>query len=298
MSNKYGVEIEVEGVPSPFSVANGHFEPDGSLRNHGIEYISDVLDGEDATKAWNEDVVSQLVGIGADFSRRCGVHIHIDFRGKTSKQIRVFLHRYLTMERHICSVVGFGRDKNTFCLPWLDNDGDFQAISNYVRTGRSSTVERASKYTALNIRPLSYQGSIEFRMLPSLPTVTLFNQVVDIFKDIQEMTQANLIAKYQIPPQDVLEADAFYSNLKKRTPEQQSFEFLDEHFGSSVPEEEEDRPRPRSRSRSLTMPSFPLFDDTTAARMYGGSEHPPQVPQPSLSALDEQSVIQYLQENF
>lgn len=282
MSNKYGIEIEVEGVTSPFSVDNGHFEPDGSLRNNGIEYISDVLDGEEAAKAWNADVVAKLVSIGADFSTRCGVHIHIDFRTRTSKQIRVFIHRYLTMERYICSVVGFGRDKNTFCLPWLDNDGDFQAISNYIRTGRSSTVDRASKYTALNLRPLAYQGSIEFRMLPSLPTVALFNQVVDIFKDIQEMTQASLIAKYQIPPQDVLEADAFYSNLKKKTTEQQSFEFLEEHFGVPVAETSESEPLRRDFASSS------WFTAPTA--------HP--ATQQAMASLDEQAVIQYLQENF
>ena len=231
--SSYGIEIEAEGVRDPFYIPEGHYEPDGSLRNNGMEYISTILPGASLAKAWHNNVIQKLQEIGASFSQRCGVHIHIDFREKSDTEVKDFIHKYLLMERRICSIIGHGRDKNTFCLPWLDNDGDFTYIKDYF-TGRRrrSFLENTSKYTALNLRPLAYQGSIEFRMLPTIPDTNLFSQVVDIFEDLQNLTPTEVIEKYQISREDKAEAEAFFGNLNKTAPDE-NMEFLSEHF--SVP---------------------------------------------------------------
>ena len=227
---QYGVEIEAENIFEPFPIDRGRFEEDGSLRNGGIEYISEILGSPSEAKKFHEVVIESLLENGADFSERCGVHIHVNMKDRSREEISSFLHKYLLMERKIFSIVGHNRDHNTFCLPLLDSDGDFSDLKRYLRTGSYSALLETSKYIALNFIPIYTQGSIEFRMLQTTNDLSIFNQVVDIIEDINELNETELVQKYQINEKDVLEANAYYGNLISNTPNPRDMEFLEHHF--------------------------------------------------------------------
>ena len=101
---KIGIEVEVENLPNPIPYPNSVIKHDGSLRNNGIEYVSTILDNEVAAKQWYSGLLSLLTAAEADFNKRCGVHIHMNFRG-TNKGVRqAFLLKYLVIERNAKAV--------------------------------------------------------------------------------------------------------------------------------------------------------------------------------------------------
>lgn len=224
---KYGIEIEAENIREPFTVGMGTATTDGSLRNGGVEYVSVILDDVDMAKQWHSEVVARLVEEGADFSSRCGTHIHMDFRSSTVATRKKFLEKYLLVERYLVSLIP-SRKRNNFCLPLLDYDGDIENIRR-VLEGQHRYFEVLSKYSALNLKPLLSQGSIEFRMLPSLPTVDLFNEVIDTLEYIRNNTVSNVVKKFKVSRKDQLEVQAFMKVMFKKV-DTSSMEFLDKHF--------------------------------------------------------------------
>ncbi len=226
---KLGIEVEVENLPNPVPYPNSVIKPDGSLRNNGIEYVSEVLDNELTAKQWYSGLLAQLNAAEADFNKRCGVHIHMNFRG-TNKGVRqAFLLKYLVVERHLLSLIPQRRGSN-FCLPLLDYDGDLDNFRKYFSDLEGTrSCHYMSKYSALNLKPLMTLGTMEFRALPSLSTPELFNQVLDILVFIRKKTINQIIAKYNIPMRDVLEAKAFMRVITAQR-DTSSMEFLDSHF--------------------------------------------------------------------
>ena len=229
---RVGIEIEAENIPDPFPVRDGYWEEDGSLRNSGIEYVSEVLIGTDEGKDWHRDVINKLVEEDAVFSSRCGVHIHMDFSDKLSdpENVKKFVRNYLLVERYIVSLLPETRRKSTFCLPLLDYDGDYYAIKMSLRTQSSIALNSCSKYSALNLQPIVRQGSIEFRMLPTLSDVSLFNQVMDILEDCYEKEAEEIVETYSLPERDVLEAEAYYKNLTSTERGGDGNDYLSTHF--------------------------------------------------------------------
>lgn len=239
--NGYGIEIEAEGIHSPFSVLAGRHEGDGSLRSGGVEYISDILQGSNTAKAWHSAVINKLRKHGARFSHRCGVHIHTDVRNYGHNELKTFIRNYLVVERTIFRIVGHNRDKNTFCMPLQEFDGDLHSLTRFFRTSNRSYLMDLSKYSALNLKPIETQGSIEFRMLPTVQDIDIFNQVIDIIEELHTLSDVSeLVKKYNIPSEEVNEALAFYELLNVRPSRNKEMKFLDKHF---------DVPTPKSSSR-------------------------------------------------
>ena len=226
---RIGVEIEAENVDEPFEIEKGVYESDGSLRNNGIEYISNILPSVQAAKEWHCDVISKLDDVGAVYSQRCGVHIHMDF-SRNMDNVKQFLRNYLTVERYIVSLLPELRRKSTFCLPLLDYDGDFYPLKQFLLNSSTFLLNECSKYSALNLRPLGYQGSIEFGMLPTMSDTTLFNTVIDILEDCFNTSDVvDIKEKYGISDIDFMEAEAYYKNLT-RINRQSDGDYLSDHF--------------------------------------------------------------------
>jgi hypothetical protein len=234
---RYGIEIEIENLPDPFLVDDGECKEDGSLRNNGKEYVSIVLPDVDSAKAWHAEVVRKCVIAGADFNHRCGTHIHMDFRDTTKQTRRNFLEKYLLIERKLMALMP-DRSHSNFCLPLLDYDGDMFILRSYLAGSTGILRDRGSKYAALNFKPMLTQGSIEFRMLPSLPTVDLFEQVIDMLEFIRNNTKASVIKKYGISKRDVLEVKAFMVLLSAEpvtnTVDMSSMTYFSTHFSTHL----------------------------------------------------------------
>lgn len=204
----YGIEIEAEGVHEALVIPSGELHEDGSLRNDGIEAVSPILVGVDEALEWHNAVINALEEQDADFSFRCGVHIHMDFRDESFNNIFTFFRKYLLIEKKLFLLFP-ERAKSNFCLPVLDFDGDTPNLRRIFKSGVTDALERLSKYSALNLKPLLTQGSIEFRAIPTSKTKEVFPIVINMLEFIANNSYEDVKTEYNISDKDSLEVTAF-----------------------------------------------------------------------------------------
>lgn len=172
-----GVELELEGFNArAIEEAQRHLHPlwtttqDGSLRNGGVELITNGgLGGESLHQAF-ERVHALLERINYDASWRCSTHMHINMRDFTVNQVVRFMLVYAACEPVLFAHCGKFRYSSNFCVPIADSLPFHKKLisrlyDNVVATrgAANSTV----KYTAMNFQPLFGDG----RSRPALGTV-------------------------------------------------------------------------------------------------------------------------------
>jgi hypothetical protein len=114
-----------------------------------------------------------------DFSKRTSVHVHLDVRQMTMNQLVGLLFTYSVVENLLFKFVQNNRRNNIFCVPINETylmsnmktnpDKFLYAIESYWQ-----------KYSALNLLPISRQGSVEFRHMPGTLNVPLLIQWIDL----------------------------------------------------------------------------------------------------------------------
>lgn len=177
-----GIEIELEGArgqPSDLVTRWWRHVGDGSLRDHGIEFVSQILHGteiHDALRAVNPYMQTCTA------SWRCGIHVHADVRSYDINQLSSILSLYCLLEPLLFAWEGNKRDVNNFCVPWYVSPVHLDTFATQLGTVTSpgsreavaalSALSNLPKYTALNLNPIPRQGSIEFRFMQTTKDVT------------------------------------------------------------------------------------------------------------------------------
>ncbi len=221
-----GIEVEVENIPradldNKCDWNYWHVKEDGSLRNHGYEYVSFPLTGKEIDYA-----VNNLFGAlpkKADFSDRTSIHIHENMRNKTCKDIVNILMLYLVFEKLLYNFAGPARYKNIFCVPVQDTKLPI-ALSNYLTHGDLKVLVREwSKYSGLNIVPLKHLGSIEFRHMHGnrdveyilrwiniIQRITIYAVRMEFLDLFNELRTLNTTSGYEALVMRVFEEDSRY----------------------------------------------------------------------------------------
>ena len=169
----YGVEVEVEGVTSTDGLAGWAPHTDGSLRNHGMEFVTDPI-AADTVVSRLENLYETKRRNGWVTSIRTGIHVHADMRLKTGEQLRRLLACYVLTEAPLFSYVGRERETSIFCVPYYLAPHGLQAFSRYLRRGGDTIrlLHETHKYSALNLSSITRLGTIEFRQAPTWDTLT------------------------------------------------------------------------------------------------------------------------------
>jgi Putative amidoligase enzyme len=174
-----GLELEIEGNGLPTDpVLAGIVSPstkrqwlsiqDGSLRNGGREY---VLSGPIKTTELRHMIDGLYERIRAnggrvDNSNRCSTHVHVNVSDLKVNQLTSVLALWITFQTCLTAWNGVERVTNHFCLSTRDEESMLEAWQDFLTTGAHP--ERGYrdnvKYTALNILPIWFQGSLEFRV--------------------------------------------------------------------------------------------------------------------------------------
>lgn len=186
-----GIEIEMEGItnriqadteqllprrvpiaPRPQRLNGNYVSPywrltsDGSLRNNGVELISDPIWGEDINAALDslQEIIARS-GNTPEFSERTSVHIHLDVRSLTTLQLFNLLVLVVIFERTLVRYCGGSREENIFCLPFYKAEYSMAALSKITDTNTDflHNLDNTFKYNGFNIKPVGTQGSVEFR---------------------------------------------------------------------------------------------------------------------------------------
>lgn len=175
-----GIELELEGFSestrNDASRALGDLwsvESDGSLRNGGVEFITNGgLGGETLVEAI-ETLTNFLMNTPHDVTFRCSTHMHINMLDFTVPQVVKFILTYVVMEPYLFSLAGAYRYSSNFCTPIAESVPFHKRIlatmtDEAVRSG--TPLRYCNKYTALNISPLFFDarlnramGTLEFR---------------------------------------------------------------------------------------------------------------------------------------
>jgi hypothetical protein len=174
---KVGIEVELErwGGQWPdrkYWTGKG----DGSLRNDGVEFVTNGgMCGLDIAVALR-NLCTAAVTHGWDVGYpRAGIHLHLDVTDLDweSGQLARLVANYMIVEHAMISFAGDWRRECGYCVPFDLGQGDFDRLSTILYNKDLESEEliefvgELSKYQALNLKPLSQFGTIEFRALPT-----------------------------------------------------------------------------------------------------------------------------------
>lgn len=189
-ADRLGIEIELEGFGTKEykaveSMKYWVVKEDGSLRNGGVEFVTNGgLGGANLVKAIDE-VHGRLASIEFNNSWRCSTHMHINMLDCTLEQcVRVVL-AYMCVENIMFDFCNPSRRHSNFCVPLTTAQGttrDMVCTMSERFFGRGY----GSKYMALNVLPLcsSNLGTLEFRGSHALTTrdelLSLANRLLSI----------------------------------------------------------------------------------------------------------------------
>lgn len=157
-----GIEYEIEDLKAADETVVHSLgmtvTKDGSLRNNGREFITGVF-GRDSQITRAKGLFDHLkLGPNA-FSPRTSIHVHMNVAGMKYDNFLSLILTYAALEPFFFSFVGKERATNIHCVPLYDT-----YLSKYYKEQNvGALISKWSKYTALNIRPVVSQGSIEFR---------------------------------------------------------------------------------------------------------------------------------------
>ena len=164
-----GVEIEAENIrdSSVFNSLNlWSVTGDGSLRNGGIELISDTMRGADVEDALLE-AERALSKNGAEFSPRTSVHVHLDMRAASVKELQALVILYTIFEKFFFKMGGDeSREYNNHCRAVTSIQAIQRTFAYMLMDDRQQIqygINLWPKYMAFNVAPVATQGSVEFR---------------------------------------------------------------------------------------------------------------------------------------
>lgn len=164
-NTKIGVEVEVENIRGPIRYDSGFWviKEDGSLRNHGYEFMSYPIEGNEIAYAINN--LFNALPDAADFSERTSIHVHVNVRNFTVQRLLNVVLLYLVFEKTLYRFAGPYRYKNIFCVP-IQETRIPVTIQNYlIRFRLNEFIHEWNKYSGLNLLPVKQFGTIEYRMM-------------------------------------------------------------------------------------------------------------------------------------
>lgn len=185
----YGIEVEVERVRIPDNaILNWNITEDGSLRDHGYEFVSKPTHAEYIPAILHK--LFNSLRPGYTFSPRCSTHIHMNVRDINIGSLYNLVLVYQLFERALFKWVGHNRDKNIFCVPLYECE-----LPNIIRSmfeeNPVTYVSMWSKYTAMNLLPITNYGTVEFRHLEGTNDIRRILSWVNMLSSMKRYAQRN-----------------------------------------------------------------------------------------------------------
>ncbi|MGL4338403.1 MAG: amidoligase family protein [Turicibacter sp.] len=181
VDNPVGIEIETEwsegGVINNFNFWS--FVEDGSLKNHGLEYISVPV-----KKEWLEGAIQEITPIlnhpNLEWSHRCSIHVHLNVSTLSVEQFHGLVASYIVLEELFFQLVAPHRKGNAYCYPI--NDYPFN---------KHNIFGQDNKYCAFNCAPVSKQMTVEFRHMHGHSDVALLRKWIKCIYALYEFVINN-----------------------------------------------------------------------------------------------------------
>jgi hypothetical protein len=211
-TGEYALELETE-TRSAYEHPKMKFwecKRDGSLRDHGVEYVMNgplALDDLDSALEEFQDKTKALKFVKDSIST--SDHVHINFLNDTFLTMANFITVYALVENLLVKYSGPDRLSNLFCLSFRDAEGNVsyieQMLSNINRglfTKMQLNPENV-KYSALNCAPLTHLGTLEIRTFRGETDIKVIKKWVAIidclkkFARLSGMTPIKILDLYK-----------------------------------------------------------------------------------------------------
>ena len=157
-----GMEVEVENCEDFNNIQHSWLrDEDGSLRNHGQEFIM-IPSEPNQVETAIDHLFDEVLPDDAHFSPRTSIHVHMNCRSLTFMQIYNIIITYQCFEDLLYDYAGIERKKSIFCVP-VGNTRYYNQLKSCYQ--EDVLYDGWSKYTGLNTRRLADLGTLEFRHL-------------------------------------------------------------------------------------------------------------------------------------
>jgi len=186
-----GLECEIERLESHGDAESlgWNVTTDGSLRNNGFEFISKPVPVAKASEMF-QGLHGTIKLIGDDpFSQRTSIHVHANCANLTAQVTRNIVLMYALYEEAFFLLCSPERRDNIHCTPLTET-----YLPTIYSCSLSTMISRWHKYTALNIKPLSTQGTIEFRHMHGHDDTELLDEWLTVISNlitVSKDTQVN-----------------------------------------------------------------------------------------------------------
>ena len=217
-----GIEVEAEKVNRSDSFPPSWvLTEDGSLKIRGAEFYTVPI-----KLKYLEIELSRLFTRlkDADFSSRTSIHVHVNARDFTLRELHSFLLLYCLYERSLFLMSGNRRDSN-FCVPIFDCLYHMEKAGTLLKciTEVNDNPELImsvpwSKYLALNLLPLyggdgvTRHGTIEFRHMKgnnNIPFILNWCNVIVRLKKTAKLISPSDLYKRVLAKDETLIAETF-----------------------------------------------------------------------------------------
>ena len=189
-----GAELEIEHIIQIKSIPDGvDVVEDHSLRNGGREFLTGPRHLDKCVEVFLK--VQEGLKCGPNkFTDRTSTHVHVNVQHYTPEQVKTLLYLYSIFEPLAFNFVGEARKKNIHCVPL-----EYTTMHSLFKRGIDYIAVRWHKYSALNLKPISSLGTVEFRHLEGTDDPVRFEAWLKFLRTLWEisgsinLTKQNLI---------------------------------------------------------------------------------------------------------
>lgn len=202
-SGDLGIEIETEYAPAGYKIPKikgWTNKPDGSLRDFGVEYISDgpvaIGNLKEHLKLWKDGLGDIHKGLYAN-SVSTSVHVHVNVQNLEPIQVMNFYLCGVLFENVLAKYAGPDREGNLFCLRTIDAENLFTRIKEKAKVARDEirfldafNPSRQQKlYTNVHTIPIGQLGTIEFRVMRGTTDINEIEAWSEVLYNIREFSK-------------------------------------------------------------------------------------------------------------
>jgi len=174
-----GCEFEIEDIVDATSITDlVSTTTDGSLRNNGLEFITPPLTVPSAIETFNALHKNLKYG-KAPFTERTSIHVHANCCNLTQQEVKNIILLYALYEEAFFMMIDPSRRDNIHCVALTETH-----LPSLYRAPVATLISKWHKYTALNIKPLSQLGTIEFRHMHGHNDLKLFSEWVTLIENL------------------------------------------------------------------------------------------------------------------
>lgn len=176
-----GLECEIEAINEHGNADSIGWQitTDGSLRNNGHEYISPPVTIPKASSMFKGLHGSIKTATFEPFTQRTSIHVHANCANMKLKEVRDTVWLYALFEEAFFLMCDPYRRDNIHCTPLTET-----YLPTIYNSSVANMVSRWHKYTALNLKPLTKQGTIEFRHMHGHSDTALLDEWLLIIRNL------------------------------------------------------------------------------------------------------------------